>query len=105
MSGLERVFLQITTYSVFTQQTPANALWSVEDTLEGVNEDETMAPREGSIDEAARRLSLASEDNFSTVMILEYADRGTLDKAVSTGKFRNASTGRIDLVRQSVSIS
>ena len=43
-------------------------------------------------------VSVWAQGAFETWLLLEYADRGALDKAVSSGRFRRKSDGTPELV-------
>lgn len=84
---------------MFTQQVPAgsDAAWMQDSLVGEEREQDGEGFRAHSMDVPKR----ADSDlgHCSTVLILEYADRGTLDKAISTGRFINRSTGEMNLVR------
>ena len=94
--------LQITTYNVFTQQINlgSDAAWMQDSLVGETREDGEMLSRQDSMGDGPKRGDSSSNmGQCSTVLILEYADRGTLDKAISTGRFHNRTTGEINLVR------
>ena len=103
------VMLQVTTYSVFTQQLPtaSDAAWMQDTTDDGDTgrKDSTSMSRVASLEVAQSKPSITAEDHSSTVMVLEYADRGTLDKAMTTGRFVNKTTGELDLVNKAIIFS
>ena len=97
------VMLQVTTYSGFTQQLPtaSDAAWMQDTTDDGDTgkKDSTSMSRVASLEVAQSKPSITAEDHSSTVMVLEYADRGTLDKAMTTGRFVSKTTGELDVVK------
>lgn len=96
--GVRLNSLQITTYNVFTQHVPSasDAAW-----MQDGADDEDGGEHGGHEQDGMHRARSAQDiGHASTVLILEYADRGTLDKAIVTGRFLNKATGSINLVSQ-----